>query len=483
MCGKACAEGEVCMAGSCRAPVGPDGCSGAARDVSVSEVAAFQSVKIPLSTGVTPIAKASRTADVIAGRKTLFRVSVSTGTGFAARELSARVTVTNGTAKMPYFAKQRIAKSSVETDSASMFQVAVPADQIKQDTSFHVELVECAEAATTGMLQQARFPATGDAPLDARTTGILKVKIIPLKANNRVPDTSDATLKIYRDYMEAMYPIERIELTVGDPLNVSYPVNWSTTLDQLRQLRTRDKPANDIYYYGMLRPTETLKEYCKSGCTAGVGYVGSPTQAATREAMGLAYGDETSAGVMAHEVGHNHGREHAPCAPGNQISGVDTKFPNKTANTDVWGYDSRKQTFFSPDKTKDIMGYCDPKWISNYTYKGFIERVAQMNLPMLELPGEGSQQTFHVMLVDKDGPRWSQPFSQPDAPFGEPEQAEVLDIDGNVVEHVTVFRTVVSDHDSATLLVPPAKRGWNAVRTADGVSLPFSAPISVDPPR
>jgi len=187
--------------------------------------------------------------------------------------------------------------------------------------------------------------------------------------------------------------------------------------------------------------------------------------------------------VMAHEVGHNHGREHAPCAPGNQISGVDTKFPNKTANTDVWSYDSRKQTFFAPDKTKDIMGYCEPKWIGNYTYKGLIERVARLSLPMLAFPAEGSQQSYHVMLVDRDGARWSQPFAQPEEPFGEPEDAEVLDIDGHVLDRVTVFRTVVGDHDSATLLIPPAKRGWNAVRTADGVSLPFSAPISVAPLR
>jgi hypothetical protein len=102
---------------------------------------------------------------------------------------------------------------------------------------------------------------------------------------------------------------------------------------------------------------------------------------------------------------------------------------------------------------------------------------------MITFPAEGSQQTYQVMLVDKDGPRWSQPFAEPDEPFGEPEEAEALDIDGRVVERVTIYRTVVGDHDSATLLVPPAKRAWNSLRTVDGVSLPFSAPISVDPLR
>jgi hypothetical protein len=54
-----------------------------------------------------------------------------------------------------------------------------------------------------------------------------------------------------------------------------------------------------------------------------------------------------------------------------------------------------------------------------------------------------------------------------------------LDIDGRVVERIVVYRTLLGDHDGATLLVPPAKRGWNAVRTADGLSLSFAAPIAV----
>jgi hypothetical protein len=86
-----------------------------------------------------------------------------------------------------------------------------------------------------------------------------------------------------------------------------------------------------------------------------------------------------------------------------------------------------------------------------------------------------------VLLVDKNGPRWSQPFARPEEPFGQPEDADVLDIDNRVVERVTVYRTVIGDNDGATLLVPPAKQGWNAVRTNDGATLSFAAPISVPP--
>jgi hypothetical protein len=480
-CGNACATGETCMAGKCRAPLGPDGCGGVARDISVNEVSVYQSIKVPLNKGMTAIPTGDRAADVIQGRKSVFRVGVTTGTGFAARELSARVQITQGMGMpMQFFAKQRITKSSTDADTASTFQVEVPATQIGPDTRYAVELVECAESST-GMMVQPRFPAMGDSPLEARKMGVLKIKLIPLRSNSRTPDTSEASLKVYRDYMEAMYPVEKVEFTVGDPEEVAYPVNWNNTIDQIRALRQSERPENDVYYYGLLAPTETLREYCRRGCTAGVGYVGDPRQAATRVAMGLAFADETSGGVMAHEVGHNHGRGHAPCAPGNQISGVDRNYPHSGAVTDVWGYDARKQTFFDPMTTKDIMSYCEPKWISDYTYNGLIDRVAALSTTPLVLSAEETAAQFSVLLVDKEGPRWSRPFVRSEEPFGQAEAAEVLDLDGRVVEQITVYRTVIGDNDGATLLVPPAKQGWSAVRTIDGATLSFAAPISVPP--
>jgi hypothetical protein len=477
-CGAACAAGEVCMAGQCRAPVGADGCSGGARDISLSGIDAYQTIKIPLIKGTAAVASKDRVAAVVQGRLTMFRVSVTPGTGFMPRMLSARVVVKNGATMDQFFAKQMISKASTDADSASTFQITVPAAKIQDATTYSVELVECGAAPTGGMLLQQRFPAMGEAPLETKKTGVLKVRVIPLVSNSHMANTADTALKIYKDFLEAMYPIEQAQLEVGKALNVAYPVDWNNTLDQLRQRRQTDKPPTDVYYYGFLMPTDNFKDYCRNGCTAGVGYVGSLTQAATHVAMGLAYGDELSAGVMAHEVGHNHGRNHAPCAPGNQISGVDRNYPYMGAITNTWGYDSRKQTFFSPDKAKDIMGYCDPKWISDYTYKGLVDRVAAINLQMIEFPATQDIQQYSVLLVDQAGPRWSQPFLEPEAPFGDAEQADVLDIDGRPIDRVTVYRTLVGDQGS-TILVPPAKRGWNAVRTSDGAMLPFSAPISV----
>ncbi|HKU38935.1 MAG TPA: hypothetical protein VJR89_12330, partial [Polyangiales bacterium] len=241
-CGKACSAGEACMAGTCRSPMGADGCQGAPADLAISEVAAFQSIKIPLSKGVTLIDPALRVS-LVAQRPTLFRVYVTPGAGFAEREFSARVTVRNGELEDQYYAKQRISKASSEADTASTFQISVPKEKIQAETRYSVELVQCGAppAVVSGTAANTRFPASGDTPIAAKDTGTLKVTIIPLQANSRLPDTSDKVLEIYRNYLEAMYPVDKVELTVGKALSIGYPVNWNTVIEQIRTQRQADR--------------------------------------------------------------------------------------------------------------------------------------------------------------------------------------------------------------------------------------------------
>ena len=522
MCGNACESNETCMAGICRAPAGADGCSGDPLDLQIEEVALFQTVKVSLSDGVTPVNAMGR-SPVVANRPTLFRVYVAPrGGAFTPREFSARVTVKNGTGEDQYYAKQRISKASTEGDTASTFQIAVPREKILADTRYSVEVVECgavaapnvsaagsgaagtgaaagrgAAAAGRGGSAAAgrggsaappsgapgtRFPTTGDTPLSAVDSGILKIRLVPLNAGGRMPDTSDAKLKIYKEYMEAMYPVDEVKFTVAPALNVTTPVNWNRILEQLRAQRQRDMIATDEYYYGLLRPTERFQEFCRGGCTAGVAYIGNVRQTATRVGMGLAYDDEMSAGIMAHEVGHTHGRPHAPCAPGNQIQSVDQNFPYQRGATGVWSYDFRSKKFFDPMTTRDIMGYCEPKWISDYTYDLLFSRGAMINTQMFELADPATVQAYRVLLLDSDGAQWSVPFPRPDAPFGTPESADVLDTDNQPIAKVTVYRTEIADSNGYTVLVPEPKQGWNSIKLHDALPLPFSAPVTIPEP-
>jgi hypothetical protein len=480
-CGVVCDDGEVCSVGECRA-AWADGCNGEpAHELRVREIAAYQTVKIPLASQGQPIVSADRPVPVVQGRAALFRVFVDLGSNFSARDFAARLAIVNDGTISRYASKQRVSIASTDAKPDSTFIFNVPGDKITGNTKYSLQLVEC--AAGSGSVSQARFPASGEAELGARKAGDLNVTILPVRTNSEVPDTDPAALQLYREYLEAMYPVERVNFTVGKQIETNYPINWTTLVEQIRAQRKADAPAADVYYYGLVKPTDTLSTYCKSGCTAGIGYVSPAKQIATRAAVGLAFGDEISANTMAHELGHNHGRNHAPCSP-SKISGVDEDYPVKDGRIDAWGYDSRKQVFYSPSSTNDLMGYCDPKWSSAYTYKALFDRVIVVNEIEGGLPPQGLPVAqYRVLIVDSDGARWSVPFDDQAEAFGERELAAILDINGQVVTMVDVYRTTLSEDSGSTILVPPPEPGWYSVRVSDSAALPFDAPVTVPGPQ
>jgi hypothetical protein len=480
VCGTKCGSGQACSAGQCIASkggaTGADGCVGLAQNITLSSVFAYQTVEVPVMKAGAEVAVSARNTDVVAGRDTVFRLFVTVGSGWTARPLSGRVFVDNGGVVDVYSSKKNVSATSQPATLDSTFQIVVPKEKITVDTKYQVELVECGTGS--GTAQSPRFP-TGDAiALGARQTGTLKIKVLPLMANGMLPDTTDAALAVYKALFLAMYPIASVNITVGTTVNVPDDHDWNGILDQVAAQRRTDKPANDVYYYGMMKPAATLKAYCGMACTAGIGFVveqGSASQqAAQRAALGLAFSDELSAETMAHEVGHNHGRYHAPCVQGGSISDVDSKFPYSGGHTGVYGWDLRNMTLLPPTRT-DIMGYCQNQWISDYNYDAIMTRVTALNgAAPEEIVSPDALKPWRVILLDDRGVRWGIPISEPALASGSAELAEVLDSFGRVIEVVEVYRTRVSDIDAFSLQVPEPKPGWFSIQVAGAAPLAYA---------
>jgi hypothetical protein len=467
--------------GSCAGSSGNDGCSGLAYGVSLTGVEVYQSTAIPVMRDMAEVLSASRNASIVTNRATLFRVFVRRESGWVNREISARVTITNPSeTPSVYYLKKTISADSTNSATSSTFQLLVPASQIGLETRYSVELAEC--TVNTGTLFQPRFPTDADVLLGTREIGGLKVRIVPVQANNSLPDTSETALDVYRALMMDMYPINAIEMTLapGGPISTAYPLNWSTMLDQIRSKRTADAPAADVYYYGLVKPTAAFRDYCQSSCTTGIGYVASSSSrgASSRAAVGVGYADGSSSRTMAHEIGHNHGRNHAPCG---SVSGADTAYPYSGGLIGVMGYQNGPQTLI-PTTYSDIMGYCSNKWVSDYTYQALVERIATVNAALDVYTDAAALSTWRVLLLDRDGPRWGLPITTPMLASGTPQVAYISDFTGSPIAQVVVYRTEIGDADAAMFMVPEPERGWDAIQVDGAAPLAFSTPVSVPAP-
>lgn len=148
-----------------------------------------------------------------------------------------------------------------------------------------------------------------------------------------------------------------------------------------------------------------------------------------------------------------------------------------------WGFDARSRVLIDPAQGTDIMGYCNSKWISDYTYNGLTDRVAAVNAAFEQYVAEDQLASYRVLLLDSEGPRWSFPITTPTLPFGEGLSADVLDAAGATLTKITVHRTEIGDNqNSYIVLVPEPKSGWTKLRIAGWPAIDFADGLGVPMP-
>jgi hypothetical protein len=477
----ACPEGESCLAGECSGAIG-DACANTlASGISIREIAIYQAGKVPLMRGGQPVPLGERPAEIIDEKAARMRVFVDLEPGFTERVLSARLLLTRGEDSPSYFSKRNVSQPSVENSFATTFNFDVTAEDVTSATRFAVEIVECG-AAVANTPGRPRYPETDNAALETRETGVLKIHFVPLDANGRTASGDSERLEAYRTYIERMYPVTRVEYTLGAPLRIENSISpqgsgWTNALDQISNLHEQDDAPADVYYYGLFEPSERIEQFCGGGCVAGIGYV-TGTQSFARHqhaSLGLSFGTEGSARVLAHEIGHNHGRPHSPCGG---ASDADGGYPHAGAKIGWWGFQAPEK-LHDPSTATDIMAYCKDQWVSDYVFRLFTDRVAYLNGARREIPPPGGMQHFRFMLVDEvSGPRWGVERRAPRYPTGTPELSTILDASGAAIASVTVYRTPTDHLAGALLLVPVPAPDWHSIQVAGHPPLAFAAPSS-----
>lgn len=457
-----------------------------AAKVTIDQVAVFQGVKIPVFAEGERIA--DRNAPIVAGRPGVIRVYVSPTEGFTPTKIAGELTVKDAEGVVTTFKDSRMLRSvSSDASTASTLNFELPATAFKVGATFSVALRDDLGTGAGAPTQEAvRYPA-GEAldDLDVKPTGSLKVVVVPVRYDadslQRLPDTSEAQLAVYKKTLMGLYPTTEVTVTAREPFAWTTAIaangdGWDTVLNAMVSLRRRDRVADDVYYYGVFTPQSSFDSFCRRGCVTGLsGLVGDAKDSFLRASVGLGYPGESSAGTMAHELGHAHGREHAPCGG---AGGPDRKFPYKGGTIGTWGYDINTKQYISPGVGTDMMGYCDDAWVSDYTYSALFTRLVAVSggQPAQGFAGAngagGSNgangAAFRMVSFNGDGVATSsESINLNDTPRGSESEVEYLGDAGRVVARATAHVYKYDHLPGGMVVVPEQASAYSQLRVGN----------------
>jgi hypothetical protein len=106
--------------------------------------------------------------------------------------------------------------------------------------------------------------------------------------------------------------------------------------------------------------------------------------------------------------------------------GTDPNYPYSGAKIGVWGYNLLTQQLYDPNGFTDVMGYCFPIWISDFTYVGFLDRIKAVNSANIFVPPELKNRTYDRAWIDESGElHWLPALQMELPPQGEPADLDV----------------------------------------------------------
>ncbi|MEQ1571335.1 MAG: M66 family metalloprotease [Myxococcota bacterium] len=325
---------------------------------------------------------------VITQRDGLLRVFLDPDADFEERKVVGVLTIVSADGDEVVEEKLKVEKVSKDDDLDSTLNFFLAADQIGQSTEF---LLEILETEPSGIGGGARKDVTWDSDkeggLDTESTDDLTVVVVPVRYNadgsGRLPDTSAAQLTLIEELVRGTYPAQKVTVVADQPFDWDEPITpfngnqWGDILDAIGNYRASKNEPPNTYYYGAFEPQSSVYSFCGAGCIAGLSYVGFGNDPFFRASVGLGYSGTITSETLVHEMGHAHGREHAPCGQG--VSGIDPGYPYSGAALGSWGYDIVGQTLKDPNDWVDMMSYCTPIWISDYTFYSLYLRIQSVS--------------------------------------------------------------------------------------------------------
>ena len=222
---------------------------------------------------------------------------------------------------------------------------------------------------TTTLDVHLRNAPAGHVPLPAidlgdftfRTIDPITIRFFRFENNAGTPaPITQGIAATFVNWLQMIHPVASVNTVIeGDAIPMADIPEWNV-YKALHYLNTLwvENGTNTEYYYGFIKNTE--------GNPFGSALIGGPVS------VGLAIRHQWSPYfTFVHELGHNFNRRHASCG---FPQPDDPHYPYGVSLGPNRGWHSIASRFADSSTHRgDVMGYCEPFFISDYTYKAVLD--------------------------------------------------------------------------------------------------------------
>ena len=297
-----------------------------------------------------------------------------------------------------------------------------------------------------------RIPETGRLAVDVRAMPLFDLTLIPFVWSQ----TQDSSIVDLIQAMAAdpenhemleetrtLLPVGDLAVTEHEPV-LSSSNNAFDLRANVQAIRTMEGKTG--HYMGMM-PSPVMG-------AAGVAFIG------TRVSFSI-----PSATTIAHELGHNMSLYHAPCGG---AGGPDSSYPYPDGSIGTWGYDFRDGgRLVHPRVGRDLMTYCSPRWISDYSFTNALRYRLFDEGPPAAAIAASSKSLLLWGGVGADSVPYLEPAFVVDAPPVLPDSAGEYRVTGRTTGGDELFslsftmpEVADGDGSSSFAFVLPVQPGW-----------------------
>ncbi len=225
-----------------------------------------------------------------------------------------------------------------------------------------------------------------DFPLRLTPAKELNIVFVPVKVIDGGSSCTPTVAQFFEglNYVRNVYPLSEINTwksAVRD-FDKDPSCNGNELMFNIWRLNVKtDDPVDDLKYHGLVCEAGTIIQECDLGGKGGYAFFNDD------ESWSYYQSPPRSGIPIAHELGHNFGRDHVPSFQADPDD-TDKDFPSTTvqdchadgsycsdrvipSSIQKYGFDGTNA--YAPDSFYDFMSYDEPEWVSIYTYMGIYE--------------------------------------------------------------------------------------------------------------